>query len=92
LKATPAQGIGNTSVTVDACPFAARCPLAEAVCFDRRPVTVEHGEVSVECHLYDTASGHTLAGTVDVERGIQTAQIQAAQAANAQEKENKNAH
>lgn len=92
LKATPAQGIGNTSVTVDACPFAARCPLAEAVCFTQRPVTARHGDVIVECHLYDTASGHTLAGTVNVERGIQTAQIRADQARTALKKESKNAH
>ena len=91
LKATPAQGSANTSVTVDACPFAPRCPLAEAVCFERRPVNVQHGEVSVECHLYDDTSGHTRAGSVDVGRGIQTSQIQPERAA-VPEKESNNAH
>lgn len=92
LKAAPARGATSASVTADACPFADRCPLAEAVCSERRPVTVRHGEVSVECHLYDESSGHTRAGSVDMSRGIQTSQIQAEQAVVAPEKENNNAH
>jgi oligopeptide/dipeptide ABC transporter ATP-binding protein len=92
LKATPAQGTSSTSVTVDACPFASRCPLAEAICFERRPARVQHGEVSVECHLYDESSGHSCAGSVDVSRGIQTSQIQADPAVVVPEKESNNAH
>lgn len=92
LKATLAQGASSTSVTVDACPFASRCPLAEAVCFERRPVNVQHGEVSVECHLYDESSGHSRAGSIDASRGIQTSEIQAGQAAAVPEKESNNAH
>jgi len=92
LKATPAQGSSSTSVTVDACPFASRCPLAEAVCFERRPLNVRHGDVSVECHLYDETSGHSRAGTVDMSRGIQTSEIQADPAVAVPEKESNNAH
>lgn len=93
LKTAPATGTNSSaSVTVDACPFAARCPFAEAVCFERRPANVEQGEVSVECHLYDLSSGHSLAGTTDASRGIRTSQLQAGQAIDSPEKENSNAH
>lgn len=92
LRVAPAQGRQSTSVTVDACPFAPRCPLAEQTCFERRPVRVQHGEVSVECHLYDENSGHSLAGTVDAARGIQTSQIRADRSAAVPEKESDNAH
>lgn len=93
LKTAPASGTStNTSVTVDACPFASRCPFAESVCFERRPAHVTQGQVSVQCHLYDLSSGHSLAGTTDVSRGIQTSQLQAVPAVDSPKKENSNAH
>lgn len=91
LKAAPAQATADTSVTVDACPFAPRCPLAEAVCFERRPVAVQHGEVTVECHLYDDDSGHSRAGSVDVSVGLQSSQVSAPTPV-VPDKESKNAH
>ncbi|MGV9797574.1 oligopeptide/dipeptide ABC transporter ATP-binding protein [Mycobacterium sp. NPDC003449] len=63
LHAAPAQGTDSGDVEVDACPFARRCPLAEAVCFDRRPIAVERNGVTVACHLYDPEAGHSRAGT-----------------------------
>jgi oligopeptide/dipeptide ABC transporter ATP-binding protein len=62
LRAAPAQGTDSGDVQVDACPFAPRCPLAEAVCSDRRPIPVERDGVTVACHLYDPAAGHSRAG------------------------------
>ncbi len=72
LRATPAASAGSGDVTEDACPFAPRCPLAEAVCFQRRPVIAERDGVSVACHLYDDSSGHTRAGWVDPRHGLRT--------------------
>ena len=63
LHATPAQGIDNPDVAADACPFSARCPFAEAVCSERRPIAVERDGVTVACHLYDPEAGHSRAGT-----------------------------
>lgn len=46
------------------CPFAPRCPAAQAVCSTVRPSEVAVGEHSVTCHAYDPASGHTGAGVL----------------------------
>jgi len=56
----------SSATTVDAtrtapggCPFAPRCPHAEAVCWTARPVASPVGESRVACHIYDPTSGHT---------------------------------
>ncbi|WP_425839291.1 oligopeptide/dipeptide ABC transporter ATP-binding protein [Streptomyces fractus] len=43
----------------DSCPFASRCPQAEAICGTRRPREVAHKETRLACHLFDPASGHS---------------------------------
>jgi oligopeptide/dipeptide ABC transporter ATP-binding protein len=58
---TPALTLTGPS-GAESCPFAARCPQAEAVCVTRRPVSRTVGGVTVACHLYDPASGHSQAG------------------------------
>lgn len=94
LEAAPAQGnaAATPDVTADACPFASRCPFAEAVCFQRRPATIRCGESSVECHLHDRSSGHSRAGSVDMTLGIQTPRIQANPANVTTDKDNTHAH
>ncbi len=42
----------------DACPYAARCAFAAAVCASRRPEQIAAGPLHVACHRYDPASGH----------------------------------
>jgi len=91
MVAAPAQSTGDTRVTVDACPFAPRCPMAEAVCFERRPAAVRHGGATVECHLYDGGSGHSRAGSIDPSIGIRSSQSHTPTPV-VPEKESKNAH
>lgn len=83
LTAKPAQGIDTGDVQIEACPFAPRCPLAEAVCFQKRPRPVDRADVTVACHLYDESSGHSRAGSIDPEQGIRTELIKTIPAAGA---------
>ena len=45
------------------CVFAPRCPHAESVCWEKRPLDTRVGHRAVACHLYEPASGHPRAGS-----------------------------
>lgn len=40
------------------CVFAPRCPYAAAVCQEKRPLDITVSGRTVQCHLFDPASGH----------------------------------
>lgn len=40
------------------CPFAPRCPLADEICWSRRPADVKFQGRTIACHLFDPTSGH----------------------------------
>lgn len=42
----------------DGCVFAPRCPHAAAVCQEKRPTDISVSGRIVQCHLFDTQSGH----------------------------------
>jgi oligopeptide/dipeptide ABC transporter ATP-binding protein len=45
------------------CPFAPRCPMAASVCWTARAKPMVVGESTLECHMFDPASGHPEAKT-----------------------------
>ena len=61
IERRAAQVVNETpveAVPAEQCPFAARCPIVNIVCWTTRPTPVTVDETRLECHAYDPASGH----------------------------------
>jgi len=54
LRASPVAGVPGTG-----CAFASRCPHAESVCLERRPLLMPFAGAQVACHMFDPNSGHS---------------------------------
>jgi oligopeptide/dipeptide ABC transporter ATP-binding protein len=62
-RAARALAVRKTSTSmvappVEGCPFAPRCPLAEEICWKRRPSDSAFAGRTIACHLFDETSGH----------------------------------